>query len=355
MAPSQSPMPKRYSRPRPRRPPHTGSAFAEPKSTNRASSRRSAFNVKFSAAEDIPLALPCPVRRPAGGPGDIADIHQIQTGIDIRRHRPLKIIDDDLPGRRRLEIVLAHRRGWIHYHDRQSCRGKLERHLLRQKLRPLVRTRHIVECHRTVLITFPAVRHPDTANRAGVHYPVNPASGRLRADCGFHLHSIDTSPPVSCPQAVVRGDMKHHAAPRPPASRIPESRRSPVTTRRLRVPAIDVDRGPGPGCVSPRYQHARHVPADESGRARHAVTGFTECWAVAESLRIRVAMTTLNCRDPHQHPKTIRELAVDAERRRRLEAAVHHAVLAARIVARGRSFPTASASSALQTSCGARR
>ena len=76
---------------------------------------------------------------------DVFDANQIQAGFHERGHSAVKKLDDDAASRGRLVIERTDRRGRIYDDDRQTFARGLERSLLGEKFRSLVRTDHISE------------------------------------------------------------------------------------------------------------------------------------------------------------------------------------------------------------------
>ena len=62
--------------------------------------------------------------------GYVADVHQVEPGIDVGGHAALHKVDHDFAGRRGLEIVVSDRGGGVHDDHWQPIRGVAQGHLL---------------------------------------------------------------------------------------------------------------------------------------------------------------------------------------------------------------------------------
>ena len=140
--------------------------------------------------------------------GRVLDVDQVQPRIHEGGHPPIEEIDDYPSGGSRLIIVRADRCGRIDDHDRYAFTRRLERFLLGQKLRSLVRADHVSQRHRRVLAPGFAVRDADSTDRAGMDDSADFAAMRRGKHVaraldvgGIHRRRIED------PQPVVRGDM----------------------------------------------------------------------------------------------------------------------------------------------------
>ena len=101
--------------------------------------------------EDVLLADATALGREQMAAGDIADVHQVEAGVERREHPSFEEVHDHLTGRRRLDIPRADGRRGVHDDDRQARARELQRRLLGEELGRLVGSDHVTEADRRVL------------------------------------------------------------------------------------------------------------------------------------------------------------------------------------------------------------
>ena len=144
---------------------------------------------------------------------DVLDIDQVEARVDIGGHPVLKEIQDDSPGRSRLQVERADRRGRIDDHDPQALARGGQRGLLGHELAALVRADHVCERDRTVFASRPLSGDAERADGAGVDHQLGAGAARgfehvARAVeiGGVHRRFIEH------PEPVVRGEMVNFGA-----------------------------------------------------------------------------------------------------------------------------------------------
>ena len=115
---------------------------------NRGRRRRCSPARRGSAQRHVLVAQDvAPPRRAARAPGGarrhVADVHQVQAGVDVGRHPSGEEVGHDPAGWGRRVVARAHGRGRVHHHDVAPIRRRRGRQALRRHLRSLVRADHL--------------------------------------------------------------------------------------------------------------------------------------------------------------------------------------------------------------------
>src|SRR5258707_817872 len=87
-----------------------------PAAGERTDHRQHVLQPHIGAAQDVVLADAAFLQRQQMALGDVVDMDEIEAGIDIGRHAAIRGLDDDAPGRRRLDVARPDRRWWTEDH-----------------------------------------------------------------------------------------------------------------------------------------------------------------------------------------------------------------------------------------------
>ena len=164
---------------------------------------------QVSAAENITFA-----RAPAFGSEDvafgaIAHVDQIHACVNVAEHFSFEKIDDDLSGRRRLDVEFAYGRRRIDDDDRKAARCPASDFDFREKLAALVMADHIVYRNRRLFIGGRAVVvESERADGAGIDDALD-----TFIECSLHYvaRAVDVAlvhlARISAPQSIICGAM----------------------------------------------------------------------------------------------------------------------------------------------------
>ena len=138
---------------------------------------------------------------------NVVDVDQVQAGVHVSGHTSVQKIDDQAPGRRRLEIPQADRRTRIDDHDRHAFPGGGEDDLLRQEFAALVVAEHVAQADRRVFgcrRAVPAVPKRGDGTRIDDLFHVRGARRLQDVLRSAHVAVVDV-PFAAHPQLVQRG------------------------------------------------------------------------------------------------------------------------------------------------------
>ena len=104
--------------------------------------------------------------------GDIVDMHDVETGIDVARHTPSRGFEDQATGRCRLAVARPHRRRRIDDDRGQSLPGdQIADDFLRLEFRALVGADHVLDAARGFLVGRPLGNQTEGGDAARIDYP----------------------------------------------------------------------------------------------------------------------------------------------------------------------------------------
>src|SRR6185295_1097868 len=132
------------------------------------------FERDVAAAEDVAFADSALLCGKYMAFGAIAHIDQVHPGVDVAEHLASEKIDDDLAGRRRLDIEFPDRSAWIDNYNRQSTGGPTSHFFFSEKLAAFVVANHIVDRYRSVFVCRRAVViQAETPDRTRIDDPLD--------------------------------------------------------------------------------------------------------------------------------------------------------------------------------------
>src|ERR1035437_7375694 len=273
-------------------------------------------------AQDVALARQAALAGLPVALRGIADVHNVEPGIDEGRHVAIQEVEHDLARRGGLDVVIAHRGGRIHNHHGQPAVGKPQGYLLGEKLGAFVISGHVLERHGRLFIADAAGRHTDAAYRAGIDDALDTCvlCSLQYIPGAIHVGAVQFAG-IPGPQAVMSSHVEEQSA----AGHRTFERRG---VAQVSGDAFDIERihatpgaNQGAHAVPALQKYARDVPTEEPGGS-------------GDECRLHSLL-----QGPGQHFEVVGQTDIDAEGRRGFVPAMHHAVVATRIVPVAVAFP----------------
>ncbi len=234
-----------------------------------AMSRQDLAQCHVLAAENVALADAAAIERQQVARGDIVDVHDVESGVDVSRRPAAGGIEHDLTGGSRLDVSRPDRRRGVDDHDRHAARRRLPCPLLGEELRALVVADHVGESRRV----SPRCRGRPVAGKS---------DGRHAARVYDAPHSRRAGPPRGGSPCRRRWCGRAPAAAAPTACSRPQREKPP----RIRRAPARAKRRP-----SDRPRPARRRALATLRRSEPARTSARTCQPRASSARATAAPT----------------------------------------------------------------